>query len=40
MRPVLKAFWQSDASTRKFGDALSSSELERSIRLAAAPLVW
>jgi hypothetical protein len=40
MRPVLKAFWQSYASTRKFGAALSRSELERSIRFGAARLVW
>ena len=40
MHPVLKAFWQSYASTRKFGEALSRSELERSIRFGAARLVW
>ena len=40
MRPVLKAFWQSYALTREFGEAQSRSELERSMRFGAARLVW
>jgi hypothetical protein len=40
MRPVLKGFWQSYGLTRKFSEAQSKSELERSMRFGAARLVW
>lgn len=40
MRPVLRAFWQSYASTRGFGEAQGRSELERCMRFGAARLVW
>lgn len=40
MRPVLKAFWQSYASTRGFDVAQSRSELDRCMRFGAARLVW
>lgn len=40
MRPVLRAFWQSYASTRGFDAARSREELERCMRFGAARLVW
>jgi len=40
MRPVLRAFWRGYASTRLLGDHESRPELERSMRFAAARLVW
>jgi hypothetical protein len=40
MRPVLKAFWQAYAATRRFTRDQSRSELERCMRFGAARLVW
>ena len=40
MRPVLKAFWEAYAGTRKFTQDQSTSELERCMRFGAARLVW
>src|SRR5215471_18840412 len=40
MRPVLGAFWEAYARTRKFTNDQSKSELERCMRFGAARLVW
>ena len=40
MRPVLRAFWQSYASTRGFDAERGRRELERCMRFGAARLAW
>jgi hypothetical protein len=40
MRPVLKAFWDTYATTRHYTNAQRKSELERCMRFGAARLVW
>jgi Ser/Thr protein kinase RdoA (MazF antagonist) len=40
MRPALRAFWTSYARTRAFSDESAKHELARSMRFAAARMVW
>jgi hypothetical protein len=40
MRPVLQAFWKAYAATRGFAEAERVRALERSMRFAAARLIW
>jgi aminoglycoside phosphotransferase (APT) family kinase protein len=40
MRPVLQAFWKAYVATRGFAEAEQGRALERSMRFAAARMVW
>ena len=40
MRPVMRAFWEAYATVRGFADAERERALERSMRFAAARLLW
>jgi hypothetical protein len=40
MRPVMRAFWEAYAAVRGFADAERERALERSMRFAAARLLW